>query len=246
MNAHLYVSKYLQTGIMGRFPFGTFVFKRLDEQLKETPEYKEAIAKNPNVDPTGQRPDQPHVEYFSTELYGGGPQHIHLPTKPEHSVFANLTMLFGSQSKGTVRLRSADPFDKPVIDHKYLEHPMDLAILAQGCKWAHEVVMQGKGTKQHITGAWPTGRKFPETDEEWKQYVREQVGTTYHPGKTVKMGPDSDPEACVDPRLRVRGVKNLRVADVSILPKLNNGHTQAPAYMVGEKVAIMLLEDNRA
>ena len=57
--------------------------------------------------------------------------------------------------------------------------------------------MTGKGTKQHITGAWPTGRKFPETDDEWKQYVREQVGTTYHPGSTVKMGPDSDPEACV-------------------------------------------------
>lgn len=121
-------------------------------------------------------------------------------------------MLFGTQSRGTVRLRSADPFEKPIIDHNYLSNPLDLAMLAEGVKFSHEVVMEGKGTKEHVRGAWPEGRQFPKTDDEWKQYVREQTGTTYHCASTVKMGPDSDPTACVDPRLRVRGVKNLRVA----------------------------------
>lgn len=121
-------------------------------------------------------------------------------------------MLMGAQSRGTVRLRSSDPFDKPIIDHNYLAEPLDLATMAEGVKFIHEVVMEGKGTKHHVHGAWPAGRVFAKTDEEWKQYVREQVGTTYHPSSSVKMGPDSDPTACVDPRLRVRGVKNLRVA----------------------------------
>lgn len=128
------------------------------------------------------------------------------------SVFAMLTMLMGPQSRGTVRLASADPFAKPLIDHNYLGHPLDLAVLAEGVKFAHEIVTEGKGTRDHVVGAWPEGRKFATSDDEWKQYVREQVGTTYHPSCTCKMGPDSDETAVVDPRLRVRGVKNLRVA----------------------------------
>jgi choline dehydrogenase-like flavoprotein len=121
-------------------------------------------------------------------------------------------MLMGAQSRGTVRLRSANPFDKPIIDHNYLADPLDIATMTEGVKLVHEVVMEGKGTKDHVRGAWPEGRVFAKTDEEWKQYVREQIGTTYHPSSSVKMGPDYDPTACVDPRLRVRGVKNLRVA----------------------------------
>lgn len=118
-------------------------------------------------------------------------------------------------SLGTVRLRSSDPFDKPIIDHNYLAHPLDLAVLAEGVKYVHEIVTEGAGTKNHIKGAWPEGRKFAQNNEEWKKYVKEQAGTTYHPSRTCKMGPLSDEKAVVDPRLRVRGVKNLRVAGKS-------------------------------
>jgi choline dehydrogenase-like flavoprotein len=153
-------------------------------------------------------------------------------------------MLCGPQSRGTVRLASSDPNAKPIIDHNYLSSPLDVAVLAEGTRFAHEVVIEGKGTAQHIAGAWPTTRIHPANQDEWKEYVRQQAGTCYHPSSTCKMGPDSDSEAVVDPRLRVRGVKGLRVADISIMPKLNNGHTQAPAYMIGEKAALLILEDH--
>lgn len=154
---------------------------------------------------------------FSTELYGGGPQHPHLPTLPTDSAFAMITMLCGPHSRGTVRLSSASVHDKPKIDHHYLEHPLDVAVLAAGTKLAHEVAVEGAGTKDHIAGAWPIDRIHPEGADEWKAYVRQQAGTCYHPGGTCKMAPDSDPEGVVDPRLRVRGVEGLRVAGLSFI-----------------------------
>ncbi|KAF8313587.1 alcohol oxidase [Clavulina sp. PMI_390] len=219
-----------KTGVMGKFAFGPFAFLRIDERLRDKPEWKEALAKKGGVDPTGQLPAQPHIEYISSELYIGPPQTA--PTKPDDQRHRSLAL--------------CRPFAPPIIDHAYLSNPLDLAVLAEGTKLVHEIVMEGKGTKDHVRGPWPAdGLAFPNTDEGWKQYVREHMSTAFHPACTVKMGPESDPTACVDPRLRVRGVKNLRVADISILPKLNNGHTQAPAYMVGEKAAILILEDNK-
>lgn len=134
-------------------------------------------------------------------------------------------MLMGPQSRGTVRLSSPDPFSKPLIDHNYLGSPLDLAVLAEGVKFGHEIVTLGSGTKEHVRGMWPEGRKVPTSDEEWKTYVRDQVGTTYHPSCTCRMGPEGDERAVVDPRLRVRGVKNLRVAgDYLFLTVTVRGH----------------------
>ncbi|KAF9502908.1 GMC oxidoreductase [Hydnum rufescens UP504] len=128
-------------------------------------------------------------------------------------------MLCGTQSRGSIRLNASDPHGNPKIDHNYLANELDVAVLAEGCRYVNEIVTEGicKATSR----------------------------TCYHPASTCKMGPDEDEEAVVDPRLRVRGVKSLRVADISIMPKLNNGHPQAPAYMIGEKAAQLILEDNR-
>jgi choline dehydrogenase-like flavoprotein len=64
--------------------------------------------------------------------------------------------------------------------------------------------------------------------------------TGYHPGGTCKMGTTEDPMAVLDPELRVKGVKGLRVADTSVMPLLNQGHTQMPAYAIGEKAADLI------
>ncbi|MFD2350100.1 GMC oxidoreductase [Nonomuraea ferruginea] len=81
---------------------------------------------------------------------------------------------------------------------------------------------------------------MPESDEEIAQWIRERGETLYHPVGTCRMGVDE--ASVVDPSLRVRGVAGLRVADASVMPTLNRGHTHAPAVMIGEKAADLIAE----
>ena len=238
-----------KSGVMSKFPFGAFVFRRFDKELEANyPEWREAKAKAGGKDPVGAEKGMPHVEYFYSELYGGGPQHVHQPG-PGESAFGLITLLFNPQARGTVKLQSRNPLFPPAIDHAYLSNPLDLAVLAEANRFGAEVVLNGSATKDVVSGPWPKNRTLPSTQDEWKEYVRQQAGTCYHASGTCAMGPSPQPSstlpkgAVVDPRLRVFGVKNLRVADVSILPLVNTGHTQAPAYMIGEKLAYMVAQD---
>ncbi len=85
-----------------------------------------------------------------------------------------------------------------------------------------------------------------ESDDQLIEEIRERGVTNQHPVGTCMMGPDSDTMAVVDARLRVHGVKGLRVADASIMPQVPGGNTNAPSIMIGEKCAAMILEDARA
>jgi choline dehydrogenase-like flavoprotein len=168
-----------------------------------------------------------------------------LPCNPVNGegVFTLATLLCGPQARGTVRLLSKDPTSKPIIDHAYLDNDLDVAVLAEGCRLSHEILMKGRGTKDIIVGAWPKIASHPNDMIGWKEYVRAFADTCYHPAGTCKMAPDSDPMGVVDSRLRVRNVKGLRVADISILPIHINAHPQICAYAIGEKVASMILQD---
>jgi len=141
-----------------------------------------------------------------------------------------------------VKLKSKNPKENPVVDHRYLSHELDLLVLSEGCSFANEIIVKGKGTKDIVEGAWPKNLTFHAhtTREEWVPFVKENATTCYHPGGTCKMGASSDPLAVLDAELRVRGVRGLRVADASIMPLLNQGHTQMPAYAIGEKAADLI------
>lgn len=78
------------------------------------------------------------------------------------------------------------------------------------------------------------------SDAYWACAVRQLTTNLHHQVGTCKMGPDSDPEAVVDPKLRVRGVRGLRVVDASIMPLIPGGHTNSMAFMIGEKAADMI------
>ncbi|KIW56986.1 hypothetical protein PV05_05593 [Exophiala xenobiotica] len=176
-------------------------------------------------------------------LYGGPKQYDQLPIDKKHA-FAMITELFSPRSKGTVTLKSTDPFENPVVDCNYLSDPLDLLVLSEGCRLGNEIVMKGAGTKDIVKGSWPsdlTHHSFT-TREDWVPHVKQHATTCYHAAGTCKMGQADDKAAVLDEKLQVRGVKGLRVADCSVMPILHGGHTQMPAYGIGEKAADLLKE----
>ncbi|CAF3802008.1 unnamed protein product, partial [Rotaria sordida] len=241
-----------KTGLMANIPIGCYAYKRVDQTIQD-PVWEAAKQKKQSnglcdCDPAGQWSNQPHVELTTTEIFMSAPHIRNTDGQPYdpvngEGVITLFVFLCGPQSRGTIRLSSNDPRSMPIIDHAWLDNDLDLTVLAEGCRLGHEVLTKGKGTKDIIIGPWPKTFSYPETTTGWKEHVRMFSDACYHSGGTCKMAPDSDPMGVVDCRLRVRNVTGLRIADMSIMPILNSGHTQAPAYAIGEKVAHMVLED---
>ena len=144
------------------------------------------------------------------------------------------------QSRGEIRLRSADPQDKPVIDHRLQGDPSDVAKLAKACRIV-EAACAAPALANVITAALRPS-PVPKTDLEWEAYVRQWGGIGYHAVGTCRMGPDGDPLAVLDPKLRVRGVSGLRVIDASVMPEPVSANTNAPTIMIAEKGAAMIKE----
>lgn len=140
-------------GFLSTFPFGAFAYARLDERLKTSKLWKEAERRQ-GRDPMGLTPSQPNVEYFTTECYGPVDLFKDFPPMGK-SAFAIIPELFGAHSRGTVTLKSQDPFDKPIVDPNFLSNPLDRVVLAEACQFANEIVMQGEGTRDIVSGAWP-------------------------------------------------------------------------------------------
>lgn len=164
-------------GFLGTFPFGSFAFARLDDRLKDEPLWRDADRAS-GRDPMGLTPEQPNIEFFSTECYGGPKQYAQPPADGS-SAFAIIPELFSPRSRGQVTLKSADPHDIPRVDHQYLTDELDMLVLSEACRFGNEVVMQGKGTKDIVEGSWPRDLKHHEyrTREDWVPYVRENATT---------------------------------------------------------------------
>ena len=156
--------------------------------------------------------------------------------KPGIVVYTNVAK---PRSRGEIRLRNANPADAPVIDHRLLGDPDDVAALIRGLK-AVDDILHAPSFAKHLTGRIAPAER-PRDDAEWEARIRNSAGIGYHPVGTCRMG--GDDRSVVDPRLRVRGVDGLRVADGSIMPIMPSANTNAPAIMVGEKAADMILED---
>jgi choline dehydrogenase-like flavoprotein len=166
-----------KTGILSTFPFGIFGYARLDERLQDSPLWTNAPRQS-GRDPMGLTPSQPNIEFWNTELYGGPKQYEDFPIDHKHA-FAMCALLFNQHSRGSVTLKSADPMENPIIDHAYLEDPLDMLVMSEACRFANEIIMKGKGTKDVIKGSWPEGLAHHgfETREEWEPHVREHATT---------------------------------------------------------------------
>jgi choline dehydrogenase len=170
-----------------------------------------------------------------------GPQAFDLVARGPHkrpgiTVYCNVAK---PRSRGEIRLRSADPEDKPIVDHRLLGDPGDVAALIRGLKQVDDI-LNAPAFAKYLRGRLTPDPK-PQTDAEWEHRIRSTAGIGYHPVGTCRMG--SDAASVVDPRLRVRGVRGLRVADASIMPKMPAANTNAPAIMIGEKAADLIKED---
>jgi choline dehydrogenase len=182
------------------------------------------------------RPDAPHPDIrlqmmpFCNDMEKMGP-HAH------SGIGVAINNLF-PKARGEIRLKSAEPNDKPVIDFRLFEHPEDLAVLREGMKLVDRIFASEPLAKYVV------GRNFPpegeRTDAEWDELIRAHAGVGFHPVSSCRMG--GDQASVVDPKLRVRGVGRLRVIDASVMPSLPSANTNAPTIMIAEKGADMLRE----
>lgn len=157
-------------------------------------------------------------------------------------------VLLNPKSWGKLKLRSTNPLDQPYIDAGYLYHMDDVKSMIGGIRIQQKIMntasvqsAEPELVQVNIPGC---AALIYDTDQYWECYVRHMATTLYHPAGTTKMGPDTDRDAVVDHRLKVRGVQGLRVADTSIMPTIVSGNTNAPAMMIGEKAADMIKEDH--
>ena len=150
------------------------------------------------------------------------------------------TCVLRPESRGSVR--RSRPNGAPDIDLGLLANDADLDRLVKGVELARNILRSGPMAKHQLTelmpGAGVTDRNGV------ADYVRANARTVYHPVGTCAMG--VGPEAVVDPKLRVRGVRGLRVVDASVMPTIVSGNTNAPTIMIAEKAAQMILQDRRA
>jgi choline dehydrogenase len=140
------------------------------------------------------------------------------------------------ESRGRITLASADPFDDPVIDPRYLTGERDMEVLVEGIKQARDIAAASPLDSYRGEEVWPG--EDVQTDAEIREHVRETCHTVYHPVGTCKMGDDD--MAVVDDSLRVHGVDGLRVVDASVMPTLVGGNTNAPTIAIAEKAADLI------
>jgi choline dehydrogenase len=145
------------------------------------------------------------------------------------------------QSRGTVRLASADPHDPPAIDPGYLSDPDDLRVLIAGVRRA--LALASTQPLKPYTGTYELDQDA--TDEAITAWIRSHPVTMYHPVGTARMGASDDSNAVLDTDLRVRGISGLRVLDASAMPNIIRGHTMAPTLYIAERGAAVIRTGSR-
>ncbi|CAG4924755.1 unnamed protein product [Colias eurytheme] len=183
------------------------------------------------------------TDQFYWKVYGS------LPLKERQQSFAINPVLIRPQSYGRLTLRSAKFDDHPKIHPNYFDHPNDMKALREGVRLTQKVIstkaFQRYGTRLNNVPFPGCEHLEFDSDEYWECAIMQTSITLDHQVGTCKMGPARDPSAVVNPRLQVKGISNLRVADASIIPRIPASHTHAPVVMIAEKAADMIKEDWR-
>jgi choline dehydrogenase len=171
---------------------------------------------------------------------------VYKPIQNAHAWMIIPTLL-APKSRGRIMLKSNKPLHKPLIFHNFLEYSDDLETLLKGIKLSVELsetkAFQKFDSKLHSIPV-PGCEQFSfRSDDYWRCVIKHLTCSMYHVSGTCKMGPASDRDAVVDPRLKVYGINGLRVIDSSVMPVVPRAHTNAPTIMIAEKGADLVKED---
>ncbi|KAI6042561.1 hypothetical protein EDC04DRAFT_3139081 [Pisolithus marmoratus] len=197
------------------------------------PEYR-----HHSVQDSTSGPDSPDLELVAISVL------IHTdPSRGIGNGFMILPILLRPTSVGTVRLKSADPWDDPLIDPNYLSTQHDIDVLARGVRLA--VKIAHTPPLSDLTDSTDNDPNLDHhlgrlSDVELQQILRNRTETAFHPAGTCAMGREGATGTVLDPQMRVRGISGLRVCDASILPKLVSGHTTGVVIAAAEKLADMI------
>jgi choline dehydrogenase len=174
-----------------------------------------------------------HVQPLSLDKFGD-------PLHPFPAITPSVCNLRPS-SRGSVRIRAADPFAAPAIRPNYLATDEDRRVAVEGLRFTRRI-MAAQALARYRPEEVKPGAEV-ETEAELARAAGDLGTTIFHPVGTCRMG--SDPMAVVDARLRVHGVDGLSVIDASVMPRITSGNTNAPTVMIAEKGAAFLIEDAR-
>jgi choline dehydrogenase-like flavoprotein len=162
--------------------------------------------------------------------------------KPTHGVTVT-TVVTKPKSRGFVKLASANPVDMPIVSPHLLKHADDMAMMIAGQRFFLRALHNPPLGNRIGRILRPDPDEL--SDEALALHCRKMVKTNYHPAGTARMGADGDRMAVLDAAMRVRGVDNLRVGDMSACPDLNSGNTAAPAMMLGDRCAAFILQGRK-
>jgi choline dehydrogenase len=210
----------MQYGLFRRGPM-TMAPSQLGAFARSAPRYE-----TPNL--------EYHVQPLSLDRFGE-------PLHPFPAITASVCNL-RPESRGEVRLASADPFTAPLINPNYLSTEMDRQVAVEAIQLTRRIVTESQAFRPHRPSELKPGAEV--VDEKDLVRAAGDIGTTiFHPVGTCRMG--TDDQAVVDCTLKVRGLERLRVVDASVMPTITSGNTAAPTMMIAEKAAEMILADAR-
>lgn len=214
---------------------------RIDEYLERDPQYVGARASNRGRDPFS--PDgQPHFELDFVCLFGSAFQwHYPKPRQGDHLTVV-VDLVRPVSPPGRVTLASADPLAQTDINLNFFSSDLDIIALREGVRFSYDLLTKGDKFRDLVVSEYPFEMPLDD-DEAMKRAVLDRSQTAFHPCGTARLGRTVE-EGAVDSRLRVHGIKNLRVADASIIPVIPDCRIQNSVYAVGEKCADLIKGDH--
>ncbi|MBT3777122.1 MAG: hypothetical protein HOF83_03700 [Pelagibacteraceae bacterium] len=160
--------------------------------------------------------------------------------KPNHGLTLT-SCIMNPKARGDVKLSSANPLDLPLINPNFFSNQDDLKLMIDSVKFARSVV-KSKPLSDIVIDETLPGKNI-KTNEDLINYCKRTVKTNWHPVGTCKMGKEDDPYAVLNNKLQVYGIENLRVFDVSMMPKLVSGNTNAPAMAIANNAVNIMLDE---